>query len=290
MIGQGAIGLVFLAEDTQLSRPVALKVIRPELAGTSEVRDRFVREAQATTAIKHDHIVTIYQVGRDGQTQFLAMEYLKGMSLQSWLERGRKPSIDLVLRLAREIASGLAAAHRNGLIHRDIKPANLWLEAPNGRVKILDFGMARSDRDEVQITHVGTVMGTPAYMSPEQARGEIVGASSDRFSLGCVLYRLCSGCLHGNRRRDDRDSCSRRNAAVRAPIRSSEDPPGFSVEIPCHTSAHHLDSGSIQPRNPHPQVRPEFRFRTRVDIVGYPLTERGSRRRWNWRWRRDRAD
>jgi serine/threonine protein kinase/regulation of enolase protein 1 (concanavalin A-like superfamily) len=193
LIGQGAIGLVFLAEDTQLSRLVALKVIRPELAGTWEVRDRFVREAQATAAIKHDHIVTIYQVGRDVQTQFLAMEYLKGMSLQRWLERGRKPSIDVVLRLAREIASGLAAAHRNGLFHRDIKPANIWLEAPNARVKILDFGMARSERDDVHITHSGTVMGTPAYMSPEQARGEIVGAVSDLFSLGCVLYRLVAG-------------------------------------------------------------------------------------------------
>ena len=190
---EGAIGLVFLAEDTH-SRPAR----RPEghQAGTgryARVQDRFVREAQATAAIKHDHIVTIYQVGRDHDTLFLAMEYLQGLSLQSWLERGRKPSTDLVLRIGREIASGLAAAHRNGLIHRDIKPANIWLESPSGRVKILDFGMARSERDDVQITHAGTVMGTPAYMAPEQARGEVAGAGSDLFSLGCVLYRLCAG-------------------------------------------------------------------------------------------------
>ncbi|WP_165230532.1 protein kinase domain-containing protein [Aquisphaera insulae] len=191
-IGEGATSLVFLAEDTHLARPVALKVIRPELADGPEVRERFVREAQALAAIRHDHIVTIYQVGRDGGVLFLAMECLRGVSLQGWLERGRKPSTELILRLGREIASGLAAAHREGLVHRDIKPANIWLEAPSGRVKILDFGMARSERD-ASITHAGTVMGTPAYMAPEQARGEAAGPGSDLFSLGCVLYRLCVG-------------------------------------------------------------------------------------------------
>jgi regulation of enolase protein 1 (concanavalin A-like superfamily) len=100
--------------------------------------------------------------------------------------------VNLVLRIGREIAEGLAAAHKHGLIHRDIKPANIWLEAPSGRVKILDFGQARSVRDDVQITHSGTIMGTPAYMSPEQAAGEPVGVATDLFSLGCVLYRLCT--------------------------------------------------------------------------------------------------
>ncbi len=195
LIGEGGIGLVFLAEDAQLSRPVALKVIKPGLADAAGVRARFLREAQATAAIKHDHIVTIYQVGRDHETLFLAMEHLRGVSLQGWLERGRTPSNDLVLRIGREIASGLGAAHRRGLVHRDVKPANIWLEAPSGRVKILDFGMARSERDDVLVTHSGTIMGTPAFMSPEQARGETVGASSDLFSLGCLLYRLCTGRL-----------------------------------------------------------------------------------------------
>ena len=194
LIGEGATGLVFLAEDTHLARPVALKVIRPELADGPEVRERFVREAQAMAAINHDNIVTIYQVGRDSGVLFLAMECLRGVSLQGWLERGHKPSTGLILRIGREIASGLAAAHRKGLVHRDIKPANIWLEAPSGRVKILDFGMARSERD-ASITHAGTVMGTPAYMAPEQARGEAAGPGSDLFSLGCVLYRLCSGRL-----------------------------------------------------------------------------------------------
>jgi serine/threonine protein kinase/regulation of enolase protein 1 (concanavalin A-like superfamily) len=195
LLGEGGMGLVFLAEDSLLSRPVALKVIRPQIADTPGIAQRFTREARATAAIKHDHIVTIYQVGQERGVPFLAMEYLKGISLAHWLERGHSPSADVVLRIGREIAAGLSAAHRHGLIHRDIKPANIWLEAPSGRVKILDFGMARSEREDVEITRSGTVMGTPAYMSPEQARGEPVGVGSDLFSLGCVMYRLCTGRL-----------------------------------------------------------------------------------------------
>ena len=99
------------------------------------------------------------------------------------------------MRIGREIASGLAAAHRSGLVHRDIKPANIWLEAPGGRASILDFAQARAEREDVQITRVGTIMGTPAFMSPEQAEGNPVGPKSDLFSLGCVLYRLSSGQL-----------------------------------------------------------------------------------------------
>jgi serine/threonine protein kinase/regulation of enolase protein 1 (concanavalin A-like superfamily) len=195
LIGSGGMGLVFLAEDTHLLRPVALKVIRPELAASPEAAARFVREARSAAAIKHDHVVTIYQVGEAQGVAFLAMEYLQGVSLQRWLDRGRTPSIDLILRIGREVASGLFAAHRLGLVHRDIKPANIWLEAPNGRAKILDFGQARAEREDVQITRSGTIMGTPAFMSPEQAEGEPVSSSSDLFSLGCVLYRLCCGQL-----------------------------------------------------------------------------------------------
>jgi serine/threonine protein kinase/regulation of enolase protein 1 (concanavalin A-like superfamily) len=192
LLGEGGMGVVFRAEDSLLSRPVALKVIRPEIADTPGIAQWFTREARATAAIKHDHVVTIYQVGQENGIPFLAMEYLKGMSLDGWLDRGHRPSMELVVRIGREIAAGLSAAHRRSLIHRDIKPANICLEAPAGRVKILDFGMARSEREDVEITGTGAVMGTPAYMSPEQARGEPAGASSDLFSLGCVLYRLCT--------------------------------------------------------------------------------------------------
>jgi serine/threonine protein kinase/regulation of enolase protein 1 (concanavalin A-like superfamily) len=193
VIGEGGMGLVLRAEDSQLARPVALKVIRPELADAPTVASRFAREARLAAAIKHDHIVTIYQVGQHRDVAYLAMEYLQGISLQGWLDRGRKPSVDLILRIGREVASGLAAAHGRGLIHRDIKPGNLWLESPTGRVKILDFGHARALREDVQITHAGTINGSPAFMSPEQARGESGDASCDLFSLGCVLYRLCTG-------------------------------------------------------------------------------------------------
>ncbi len=194
-IGAGGMGLVFRAEDTHLQRPVALKVIRPELAASPDAAARFTREARSAAAIKHDNVVTIYQVGEAQGVAFLAMEYLEGTSLARWLERGRKPSIDLILRIGREVASGLSAAHRLGLVHRDIKPANIWLEAPNGRVKILDFGQARAEREEVQITQLGAIVGSPAFMSPEQAEGKPVSFSTDLFSLGCVLYRLCSGRL-----------------------------------------------------------------------------------------------
>ncbi len=192
LLGEGGMGIVLLAEDSLLRRPVALKVIRPEIADTAGIPERFMREARTTAAIQHDHIVTIYQVGQENGIPFLAMEHLKGMSLAGWLDRGHHPSVELVLRIGREIAAGLSAAHRHGLIHRDIKPANIWLEAPSGRVKILDFGMARSEREAVEITATGGVMGTPAFMAPEQARGEPAGTSSDLFSLGCVLYRLCT--------------------------------------------------------------------------------------------------
>ncbi len=193
LLGEGGMGLVFEAEDTDLLRPVALKVVRPELAGSTQAAQRFTLEARAMAALKHDHIVTIYQVGQVRGVPFLAMEYLQGMSLYRWFERGRKPSLDLVLRLVREMAAGLAAAHKRGLIHRDIKPANIWLESPIGRVKILDFGLARSETHDVQITNPGMTVGTPAYMAPEQARGEGVTATGDLFSLGCVLYQLCTG-------------------------------------------------------------------------------------------------
>ncbi len=194
-LGSGGMGLVFLAEDTHLLRPVALKVIRPELAGNPEAAPRFLREARTAAAIKHDNVVTIYHVGEARGVSYLAMEYLQGISLAAWLDRGRQPSIELRLRMGREVASGLAAAHRLGLVHRDIKPANIWLEAPSGRAKILDFGQARAESEDTQITRSGAIMGTPAFMSPEQAEGNPVTFATDLFSLGGVLYRLCCGRL-----------------------------------------------------------------------------------------------
>jgi serine/threonine protein kinase/WD40 repeat protein len=194
LLGQGGMGAVFQAEDTHLCRPVALKVMLPAYADDRAARERFLREARAAAAIKHDHIVTIYQVGEGNGVPFLAMEFLRGAPLDRWLEKYPRPTVSQILRLGREVAAGLAAAHAKGLIHRDIKPGNVWLEAPAGRVKILDFGLARSQKD-VQITQSGLILGTPAYMSPEQARGQTVDHRSDLWSLGVLLYRLATGKL-----------------------------------------------------------------------------------------------
>jgi hypothetical protein len=195
-LGAGGMGMVFLAEDPQLRRRVALKVMAPALAADKTARQRFLREAQATAALHHDHVVTIYQVAEDRGVPFLAMELLAGESLETRLQReGRLPLAE-ALRLGREIASGLDAAHEQGLIHRDIKPANIWLEARRGRpgrAKILDFGLAHFERGDQRLTLSGTIVGTPHYMSPEQAGGEHVDHRGDLFSLGCVLYRMTAG-------------------------------------------------------------------------------------------------
>jgi hypothetical protein len=192
LLGEGGMGLVFLAEDIALSRPVALKVMKPEL-GDVEGSRRFLREARTMAAIKHEHLVTVFQAGQEGGVAYFAMELLQGQSLEDRMSRGPRAEVGEILRLGREIASGLAFLHREGLVHRDIKPANLWLEAPHGRVKILDLGLARLAQDRAALTEPGILLGTPAFMSPEQARGVSLDARSDLFSLGCVLYCLCTG-------------------------------------------------------------------------------------------------
>lgn len=193
ILGAGGMGVVFEAEDVQLKRRVALKGIRPVLAASAGAKRRFLREAQAVAALKHDHVVTIYQVGEDRGVPYLAMEYLEGESLSDRLDREGKLDTVEVVRIGTEVAEGLAAAHEKGLVHRDIKPANIWLEGQRRRTKILDFGLARGGDDDTHITAQGAIVGTPAYMSPEQTRGEELDSHADLFSLGCVLYRMCTG-------------------------------------------------------------------------------------------------
>ncbi len=197
VLGTGGMGIVFMAEDTRLHRVVALKVMLPSIAQKPIARDRFLREARATAAIDHDHIVTIYHVSEpDEPVPYLAMQFLKGMTLDDWLKAGKTLNVPQIMRIGKEIAKGLAAAHSRQLIHRDIKPSNIWLDAANrGRVKILDFGLARPTGEETHLTQEGIIVGSPAYMSPEQARGQNVDERCDLFSLGCVLYRLCAGRL-----------------------------------------------------------------------------------------------
>ncbi len=192
LLGQGGMGMVYLAEDLRLKRRVALKVMLPQYAAVTSYRDRFLREGEIAAAIECDHIVTIYQVDEDQGTLFLAMQLLKGESLLDHLKHENRLPVDEAVRIGREIALGLAAAHERGLIHRDIKPANIWLEAGGGRVKILDFGLARPVVNSANLTLSGMIIGTPAYMAPEQTDGQ-ANPRSDLFSLGCVLYEMTTG-------------------------------------------------------------------------------------------------
>jgi serine/threonine protein kinase len=194
VLGTGAMGVVFQAEDRHLKRMVALKVMRPSLAASAEFRRRFLREAQLAGALEHEHVVTVYQAGEDRGVPFLAMKLLQGETLEDRLNRtGGRLSLPEALRVGREIAEGLEAAHQRGLIHRDIKPANVWLEAGGDHVKIVDFGLARGSEEDTHFTQAGAVIGTPAYMAPEQANGAEVDPRCDLFSLGVVLYRAGTG-------------------------------------------------------------------------------------------------
>jgi serine/threonine protein kinase len=185
--------VVYLAEDIHLKRMVALKLMKGEDVEDEMCRQRFLREGRSVAALEHENIVTVYQVGEADGVPFLAMQYLQGETLDERLKRDRQIPVVEVVRIAKEIAAGLAAAHDQGLIHRDIKPANIWLEAGKGRVKILDFGLARAATDDTHLTQTGMVVGTPAYMSPEQGRGARVDHRTDLYSLGCVIYAMCAG-------------------------------------------------------------------------------------------------
>src|SRR5205823_3629380 len=156
---------------------------------------RFLREARLMASIKHDHLVTVFQVNEEPGIIYLAMELLEGETLEAWSARTGPAGAADIVRLGRQIALGLAVIHRQGLVHRDIKPSNLWLEKPCRRVKILDLGLARLVNDDARITQPGTIVGTPAFMSPEQAGGRKVDVRSDLFSLGGVLYMLATARL-----------------------------------------------------------------------------------------------
>jgi tRNA A-37 threonylcarbamoyl transferase component Bud32 len=192
VVGKGGTGVVLRARDTKLLRVVALKVLAAPLAASGTARRRFAREARAAAAVRDDHVVAIHAVRDDAPLPYLVMEFIDGCNLETQLRKGGPLEVKEVLRIGMQVASGLAAAHRLGLIHRDVKPANILLENGVQRVKLTDFGLARA-ADDASLTQTGLIAGTPLYMAPEQAAGEPLDARADLFSLGSVLYELCTG-------------------------------------------------------------------------------------------------
>jgi serine/threonine protein kinase len=192
--GAGAMGQVYRALDTRLEREVALKVLPPYFARDSERVTRFRVEARAASALNHPNIVTIYDIGEAADTLFIATEWIDGATLRERIAVGQLPFEDMV-DIAKQCAAGLGPAHRAGIIHRDIKPQNIMIRS-DGLVKLLDFGLARMDGaagGSPTATASGTVLGTPRYMSPEQAKGQKLDARTDVFSLGVVLYEMAHG-------------------------------------------------------------------------------------------------
>jgi serine/threonine-protein kinase len=192
LLGRGGMGLVLRGHDPALNRPVAVKVLYPPSAAGPLGRKRFSREARAAAAVVHENVVAIHAVDEAGGVPYLVMQYVAGRSLQERIDRDGPLRVEEVLRIGMQAASGLAAAHAQGLVHRDVKPSNILLENGVERVKLTDFGLARAV-DDAGLTHCGVVAGTPQYMAPEQARGESVDHRSDLFGLGSVLYAMCSG-------------------------------------------------------------------------------------------------
>jgi serine/threonine protein kinase/Tfp pilus assembly protein PilF len=204
-LGAGGMGEVYRARDSRLSRTVAIKVLPDDLSSSPEAKQRFEREARTISSLNHPHICQLYDIGSQDGTDFLVMEFLEGETLAERLRKGAL-SVEQCLKIAIEICEALEKAHRSGIVHRDLKPANIFL-TQDGHTKLLDFGLARISShspeqiahdaqtlaSELNLTSPGMALGTVAYMSPEQARGEPIDESSDQFSLGVVLYEMCCG-------------------------------------------------------------------------------------------------
>ena len=193
VLGEGGMGVVYLATHTALNKRFAVKVLRGEIARDEEIMRRFVREAQSSTAIGHSNIVDISDFGKlDDGTAYFVMEHLDGEPLTDRIRRGAMPTSE-VLHICAQIAAALAAAHGRGIIHRDLKPDNIFLIRRGGDdrfVKILDFGIAKVGGANAKLTRTGMIFGTPHYMSPEQAAGQSVDSRTDIYALGVILFEM----------------------------------------------------------------------------------------------------
>ncbi|HZO18099.1 MAG TPA: serine/threonine-protein kinase, partial [Gemmatimonadaceae bacterium] len=196
VIGSGAMGVVYRATDLRLRRTVAVKVLPPDLAFRPETRERFLREAEMAAKLSHPNIVPIYSVDETGGIAYFVMGFVEGESLGEYLEQQPRPPFDVVRRVLKDVADALDYAHRHGVVHRDIKPDNIILDRHGGRPVVTDFGIARAAESHPRLTVTGVAVGTPAYMSPEQALGEReLDGRSDIYSLGVIGYRMLTGQL-----------------------------------------------------------------------------------------------
>jgi hypothetical protein len=192
VIGQGGMGIVLLAADPILRRPVAIKLMLPELAAHLRARERFLREARSAAAVQHESVVVIHAVESGGDLPYLVMEYVSGHSLQHRLHGEGPLPAEKVAQIGAQIAEGLASAHARGVVHRDVKPANILIDDRTGHAKLTDFGLARAG-DDPTLTQIGFVAGTPDYIAPEQARGRTVDHRADLYSLGATLFAAATG-------------------------------------------------------------------------------------------------
>ena len=226
-LGEGGMGQVWRAKDARLNRSVAVKILPPDVAGDTVRRERFEQEARALGALNHPNIVAVYDIGQSDGQAYIVSELVEGEALRAVIERGPITGRKL-LDIATQTADGIAAAHALGIVHRDLKPENIMLSR-DGRVKVLDFGLAKQnapitteDTATIALSSPGMVLGTVGYMSPEQVRGEPVDARSDIFSFGCVLYEMASG----------KQPFGGKSAADVMSAVLREDPPDLDASVP----------------------------------------------------------
>jgi hypothetical protein len=275
LLGAGGMGVVFLAEDLERHRSVAIKVLLPELAGDSNVVERFGREARTAAALDHPGIVRIYEHASDRGLHYFVMQYVEGRTLEDVLQHERRVSIDFATRVLCEAADALASAHRNGVVHRDVKPANIIIDG-KGRVLLADFGISKVARTAasdattmLKLTDTGGIVGTPHYMAPEHALGQAVDGRTDQYALAVVGFQMLAGRLPF----DDETA----PAIIHLHINAAAPPlASFRDDVPPHLGAAIARAMSKSPSHRFPTIE-EF-----VDEVAGPSAKRPARRAARW--------